>query len=243
MSYCSNCGGRLNDKGLCPNCGGISEANVKPNQKEDSDVLNCVKAFLTDSPLKGVEKAARTRSVAVWVTFSALYVVCATVLSLAAFGTMSPDFFREVCGADIASVLADSSGSSDSLILSFGGLMAHAAIMAILSLLTLTAMTEIAFIFAKEKPSVNQALNIAAFSTFPLSAIMLVAIPAALITSSFAILLLIVGITASAVAYYYGIQKASQFSRSPFLTLLGSAIVGAALLTFCSQVLAMLFFG
>ena len=85
--YCSNCGGRLNGKGFCPNCGGMKEANVKPNQKEDSDVLSCVKAFVTDSPMKGVEKAARTRSAAVWVTFGALFIVSASAMSLAAFGS------------------------------------------------------------------------------------------------------------------------------------------------------------
>ena len=59
MSYCSNCGGRLGDNGVCPNCGGMSEANVKPAQMEDSDVLGCVKAFFSESPLKGVEKNRR----------------------------------------------------------------------------------------------------------------------------------------------------------------------------------------
>ncbi len=243
MSYCSNCGGRLNDNGICPNCGGMSEANVKPVQMEDSDVLSCIKTFFSDSPLKAVEKAARTRSVSVWVTFGSLFIVSFSAVSLASFGTLSPGFFREICGERIASVIQNSSGSADQAIVLFGNLTAHAALMSILLLVLLTLMTKIAFIHAEEKPSINQALNISAFALFPLSVTMLLAIPAAIISSAFGILLLLTGFAAAAVAYYFGIQKASAFRRSPFLTLLGSAIVAAAILATCSYCLSMLFFG
>ena len=181
MSYCSNCGGRLNDNGICPNCGGMSEANVKPVQMEDSDVLSCIKTFFSDSPLKAVEKAARTRSVSVWVTFGSLFIVSFSAVSLASFGTLSPGFFREICGERIASVIQNSSGSADQAIVLFGNLTAHAALMSILLLVLLTLMTKIAFIHAEEKPSINQALNISAFALFPLSVTMLLAIPAAVV--------------------------------------------------------------
>lgn len=240
--YCSNCGGRLNGKGFCPNCGGMKEANVKPNQKEDSDVLSCVKAFVTDSPMKGVEKAARTRSAAVWVTFGALFIVSASAMSLAAFGSMAPGFFREVCGSRIASVIANSPSNSERELLSFSELVTHAAVMAILCLVLLTVITQIAFIHAEERPSIHQALNVATFATLPLSLTMLLAIPAALLSIPFAILLIAIGMSASAISYYFGIQKASRFRRSPFLTLFVSAVVAAALLTLCSNGLAMLFF-
>ena len=243
MSYCSNCGGRLGDNGVCPNCGGMSEANVKPAQMEDSDVLGCVKAFFSESPLKGVEKAARTRSASVWVTFGALFIVSASAMSLAAFGTLSPDFFREVCGARIASAIRNAAWSSGKAILSFTALTAHASVMAILAWILLTVVTAIAFIHAEEKPSVSQALNISAFSLLPLSVTMLLSIPAALVSTAFGIMLVIIGIIASAVCHYFGIQKASAFKRSPFLTLLCAAIAAAAVLTLCSDCLAMLFFG
>lgn len=242
MSYCSNCGGRLNDKGVCPNCGGIIEANVKPVRMEDSDVLGCVKAFFSDSPLKGVERAARTRSASVWVTFGSLFVVAMSSMSLAAFGSLSSGFFRELCGPKIASVTENISGGSGDTIMAFGGLVAHAAVMSIAVIVLLAGMTGIAFLHANEKPSVNQALNISAFALFPLSVTMLLAVPAALLSTAFAILLLIIGVTASAVAHYFGLQKASSFRRSPFLTLLCSAIVAAAILVLCSNCLAMLFF-
>ncbi len=243
MSYCSNCGGRLNDNGICPNCGGMSEANVKPAQMEDSDVLACVKAFFSESPLKGVEKAARTRSAAVWVTFGSLFIVSASAMSLGAFGTLSSGFFREVCGSRIASVIENASGSSGKTILSFGTLTVHSAIMAIIVMILLTVITEIAFIHATEKPSPSQALNISAFSLLPLSVAMLLSIPVALISSSLGIMLCMIGIIASAVCYYFGIQKASPFKRSPFLTLLCSTVVAAVILALCSNCLAMLFFG
>ena len=242
MSYCSNCGGRLNDKGICPNCGGMSEANVRPAQREDSDVFGCVKAFLTDSPLRGVEQAARTRSASVWVTFGSLFIVASSALSLAAFGSLSPGFFREVCGARMASVIENSSGSAANALVDFGGLTAHAALMAMLVLVLLTVMTKIAFVHAEEKPSLNQALNIAAFSLFPLSVTMLLAIPAAILSTVFGVLLVLVGFSASAVAHYFGMQKASVFRRSPFLTLLCSATAAAVLLALGSQGLAMLLF-
>ena len=243
MSYCSNCGGRLNDNGICPNCGGMSEANVKPVQMEDSDVLGCIKTFFSDSPLKAVEKAARTKSASVWVTFGSLFIVATSAMSLAAFGTLSPGFFRELCGGRIASVIENSSGSADETIVAFGKLTAHAAIISILLLIFLTLMTKIAFIHAEEKPSVNQALNISAFALFPLSVATLLAIPAAIISSAFGIMLVMMGFSAASVAHYFGIQKASAFRRSPFLTLLCSAIVSAAILEVCSSCLAMLFFG
>ena len=243
MSYCSNCGGRLGDNGVCPNCGGMIEANVRPAQMEDSDVLGCIRAFFSPAPLKGVEKAARTRSASVWVTFGALFFVSASAMSLAAFCTLSPEFFQEVCGSRIASVIRNAAGSSGKAILLFGTLTAHAFIMAVLALVMLTVMTRIAFVHAEEKPSVNQALNISAFSLLPLSAAMLLSIPAALASTAFGIMLIIIGAVASAVFHYFGIQKASAFRRSPFLTLLCSATVAAAVLTLCSDCLAMLFFG
>ena len=227
MSYCSNCGGRLNDNGVCPNCGGMSEASVKPVQMEDSDVMGCVKAFFSDSPLKGVEKAARTRSVSVWVTFGSLFIVSMSSMSLAAFGTLSPGFFRELCGSRIASVIENFSGGSGQAILSFGMLAAHAAIMAVILLILLAVITRIAFMHAEEKPSVSQALNIASFALLPLSVTMI----------------LLIGIIASGVAHYFGIQKASVFRRSPFLTLLCSSFVAAAILALCSYGLSVLFFG
>ncbi|MBQ9902341.1 MAG: hypothetical protein IJM51_08165 [Clostridia bacterium] len=243
MSYCSNCGGRLGDNGICPNCGGMSEANVKPSQMEDSDVFSCVKSFFSDSPLKGVEKAARTRSASVWVTFGSLFIVSAAAMSLGAFGSFSPSFFREVCGDRMASAIADSAGSSGQAILSFGTLTAHAAIMAMLTVIMLTVSTAIAFVHAEEKPSVNQALNIATFSLLPLSVAMLLSIPVALASSTLGIMLVIIGIIASSVCHYFGIQKASAFRRSPFLTLLCVTVIAAAILALCSDCLAMLFFG
>ena len=243
MSYCSNCGGRLNDNGVCPNCGGMIEANVKPVRMEDSDVLDCVKAFFSVSPLKGVEKAARTRSASVWVTFGSLFIVASSAMSLAAFGSLSPGFFRELCGSRIASVIENSSGKSGDAIVSFGALTAHSAIMAIIMLVLITVMAKIAFIHAAEKPSINQALNISAFALFPLSVTMLLAIPAALISSPFAIMLILLGFCAFAVAYYFGIQRASAFRRSPFLTLLGLSLAAAGVMTLCSFGLSVLFFG
>ena len=110
-------------------------------------------------------------------------------------------------------------------------------------LILLTIMTKTAFIHAEEKPSVSQAMNISAFALFPLSATMLLAIPAAIVSSVFGIILFLIGFSATAIAHYFGIQKASAFRRSPFLTLLCSAIGAAAVLAICSYCLAMLFFG
>ena len=242
MSYCSNCGGRLNDNGICPNCGSMIEANVTPTQKDDYDILGCVKAFFSSSPLKGVEKAARNRSASVWVTFGSLFVVSASAMSLAAFGSFSSGFFRELCGSRIASVVDSLSESSDSSIMNFCALTAHAAIISFLALILLTVISMIAFIHADEKPSLNHALNISAFALFPLSIAMLLAIPVALVSTTISIMLVIIGIACTAVSHYFGLQKASVFRRSPFLTLLCSSIVAIVILALCGEGVAMLLF-
>ena len=242
MSYCSNCGGRLNDNGICPNCGGMSESRIHPVRQEDSDVWSCLKHFFTDSPLSAVEKAARTRSATIWVTFGSLFVAAFASTSLAAFGTLNPGLFREICGARVESVIVNSSGESGSAIRTFGGLTLHALIMGLLLLVLLAVMASIAFIHAKEKPSLNQALNIAAISLFPLSLTLLLTIPAALLWTPFAVLLTLMGISASAISFYFGIQKASVFSRSPFLTLSISGIICVAILALCSFGLSTLIF-
>ena len=240
MSYCSNCGGRLNDKGICPNCGGMSEANIRPVEQEDSDVLSCLKLFFTESPLKAVEKAARTRSAPIWVTFGSLFLVSASAMSLAAFGTLSPGFFREICGPLVESAIIFSSSNT---IATFGGLALHAAVMAVLLVLLLGIATKVVFLMhAEEKPSFNQAFNIATLSLLPLSAAMLLAIPTALFSTVFAVMLLLIGLCASAVSYYFGIQKASSFARSPFLTLLCAALIGAGVIALCSYGLSWLLF-
>ena len=242
MSYCSNCGGRLNDKGICPNCGGMSESSIHPVQQEDSDVWSCVKQFFTDSPLKAVEKAARTRSATIWVTLGSLFVVAFASTSLAAFGTLSPGFFREICGERIESVIINSSGEAGSAIRAFGSLTLHSLVMALLLIVMLAVTASVAFVHAKEKPAVNQALNIAAFSLLPLSLMMLLTIPAALLWTPFAVLLTLVGTAASAICFYFGIQKASVFNRSPFLTVFISGIIGAGIYALCSFGLSMLLF-
>ena len=240
MSYCSNCGGRLNDNGICPNCGGMSESNIRPTEQEDSDVLSCLNLFFTESPLKAVEKAARTRSATIWVTFGSLFTVIASAMSLAAFGTLSPGFFRELCGPLVESAIINSSANT---IAAFGGLVLHAAVMAVLLVLILGIITKVVFaIHAEEKASLNQALNIAAFSLLPLSTAMLLAIPTALLSTGFAVMLLVTGICASAVSYYFGIQKASAFQRSPFLTLLVSCVIGSGIIALCSYGLLWLVF-
>ena len=71
---------------------------------------------------------------------------------------------------------------------------------------------------------------------------MLLVIPAAILSTVFGVLLVLVGFSASAVAHYFGMQKASVFRRSPFLTLLCSATAAAVLLALGSQGLAMLLF-
>ena len=240
MSYCSNCGGRLNDNGVCPNCGGMSESNIKPVEQEDSDVLSCLKLFFTDSPLKAVEKAARTRSAPIWVTFGSLFIVSASAMSLAAFGTLSPGFFREICGPLVESAIIFSASDT---VATFGGLTLHAAVMAALLVVLLGLVTKIVFLMhAKEKPSLNQAFNIAAFSLLPLSVAMLLAIPTALLSTVFAVMLFLIGLCASAVSYYFGVQKASAFRRSPFLTLLCAALIGAGIMALCSYGLSWLLF-
>lgn len=244
MSYCSNCGGRLNDKGLCPNCGGMSEANVRPSQKDDSEVLVCLRKFFSQSPLGGVERAARTKAASVWVTYSSLYVVVATALSLVSLIVMPEELIKAVFGGRIAAAaVAANSAASGTAARSFGLLTAYSALMAVAFIALLSAVTRIVFLLAEEKPSFNQALNIPAFSTFTLSVGLLLAVPLSFLSFSAAMSAVMLGAVSAAVCYYFGIQKASAFRKSPFLLLLLLAVCMAALLRGISFLLTLGLFG
>lgn len=243
MSYCSNCGGRLNDQGLCPNCGGMSEATVKPKPKNDSEVVECLRETVFSSPIKGVEKAARTRSASVWVTFGAAFIIASVSTAFTAVTTLSPAFFGAVYGDNVADAVTRSrEAASDSMAASFAGLLGHAAILSLLSVIAAAVVAAILFTRAEEKPSVTQALNISTFSLLPLTLCLLIANPISLLSVSAAIALLSLGVAVSAVMFYFGVQKASVFKKSPFWLFLLAGLGGLVLLWLCSFGLQTLLF-
>ena len=243
MSYCSNCGGRLNDQGLCPICGGMSEATVKPKQKNDSEVVECLRETIFASPLKGVEKAARTRSASVWVTFGAAFIISSAAAAFTAVTTLPPAFFGAVYGENVAATVTRSrSAASDSMVASFAGLLGHAVVLSLLSVMIVAAIAAILFTRAEEKPSVTQALNISTFSMLPLTLCLLVANPLSLLSVSAAFSLLLSGLAVSAVMFYFGVQKVSVFKKSPFWLFVAAGLGGLVLWQLCSFGLQTLLF-
>lgn len=244
MSYCSNCGGRLNDKGFCPNCGGVSETKITPEEKESTQVTACLKALFSASPLKGVERAARTRSASVWVTFGSIYIVAVIIAIFAVFISLPPTVFHGMLDKDMASAMerAGAGAPPETVMPTFTSLLIYAVTMAVLSLLIITVMTWLLFLLAKEKPSFSQALNIAAFSTFPLSFCALLALPVSILSVPFAVGLLLLGFAVGVVMYYFGIQKASEYEKSPFWFFVLGAFVSELLISLFSIIFTMLIF-
>ena len=203
MAYCPNCGGRLHDNGICPNCGSMSEAKVQPGMGK-TDVLNCLRLFFSDSPLSSVKNAARTKSVSVWIVFGVIFLIS----SMAAFmGVLS--------SAD-SSVLAAGTALSDDMLSSFVSLIAFLLLISTSVLLIMSLLTLLMFALAEERPSFSQALNITAVSLFPASICMIIAAILSLLSPTLAVAVIFAGLAVSAVAYYFGIQKASIFKKSPF---------------------------
>ncbi len=243
MSYCSNCGGRLNDQGLCPNCGGMSEATVKPKQKNDSEVVECLRETIFASPLKGVEKAARTRSASVWVTFGAAFIISSAAAAFTAVTTLPPAFFGAVYGENVATAVTRSrSAASDSMIAAFAGLLGYSVVLSLLSVLAVAMIAAVLFTRAEEKPSVTQALNISTFSLLPLTLCLLIANPLSLLSVSAALSLLLFAFSVSVVMFYFGVQKASVFKKSPFWLFLIAGFGVLILLQLCSFGLQTLLF-
>ena len=243
MIYCSNCGGRLNDQGLCPNCGGMSESTVRPRQKTDSEVLRCLTGLFSASPLTGVEAAARTRSASVWVTFGAAYMIASASAAFSAIVAAPVGFVSSLCGKDVGEAVERArSAASDSMSLSFTGLMGHAAVMSLLSVIMAAVIAGVLFLRAEERPTVTQALNIAAFSLLPMTIGLLIAVPLMLFAPVSALQLLVFCLAVSVVLFYFGVQKASFFTGSPFLLFLLASLLGVTLLRLCSFGIKLLLF-
>lgn len=243
MSYCSNCGGRLNDSGFCPNCGGVSETKIAPEEKESTQVVACLKALFSASPLRGVERAARTRSASVWVTFGSVYILTAIITQFAVFTSLPPNVFHGLLDSDMSQAMERAgAGDPEKIITAFATLLTYSAAMAIFTLLAFTVMTCLLFLIAKEKPSFSQALNITAFSTFPLSVCALLALPVSILSVPFAVGLLLLGFAVAVVMYYFGIQKASEYDKSPFWFFILGSFVTELLISLFSMVFSMLLF-
>lgn len=244
MSYCSNCGGRLNDNGQCPNCGGVSEARITTEVKETPDVLACCKALLSETPLSGVEHAARTRSASVWVTFGAIYMISTTIAQISVFTSTPPNAFHGMLDRNMARVMerAENGMPPERMVPALAKLFTYSAAMSLVALLVVTLITTLIFLLAEERPTFTQALNITAFCTLPVSVCSLLALPVSILSVPFACGVLLLGFTASVVMYYFGLQKASEFKRSPFWLFILMVFVGELVLTLVSMLLTILIF-
>ena len=244
MSYCSNCGGRLNDNGLCPNCGSVSKTKITPEENEVTEVAACLKALFSASPLNGVEKAARTRSASVWVTFGALYIVTTIMAQVCFFTSMPPTALHGMLDKNMAHIMeiAGTGASPEKVMPAFASIVGYSAVMSLLSLILISITTSLLFLPAKEKPSFSQAMNISTFSTLPVSVCALLSLPISLLSVPLAAAVLLPGLAMASIMYYFGVQKASEYDRSPFWFFVIAMFVGELVLWSLSMIFTMLIF-
>lgn len=244
MSYCSNCGGRLNDNGLCPNCGGVSKAKIPPQEKQTTEVLACLKMLFSRSPLKGVERAARTRSVSIWVTFGALYIITTIIGQISVFTSLPCTVLHGIFDKKMAQALSriGTGEPLETIMPTFVSLTVYSAAMSLLSIVLISVMTWLLFLLAKERPSFSQALNISTFSMFPLSVCILISMAVSILSVPFTVGILVMGLLMSVIMYYFGIQKASEYKTSPFWFFVLAVFVGELILSLFSMIFTMLIF-
>lgn len=243
MSYCSNCGGRLNDNGICPNCGSMSESKIQPGSGKMSEVLNCFKPLFSDRPLTSVENAARTKSASVWIIFGVIFAISSVGIILRTFTSVNANTAALLFGEKISNAIALTQTEISSEMLSaFVSLLLYSLLISILALIVISLLTLLMFIFAEEKPSFTQALNIVAVSAFPSSICMIIALALSFLYTPLAISIIVAGFSISAISYYFGIQKASSFKKSPFWIFIFCVLSGGILMSLISIVLTKLIF-
>lgn len=243
MSYCSNCGGRLNDNGICPNCGSMSESKIQPDSQKISEVLNCFKSFFSSRPLTSVENAARTKSVSVWITFGVLFVISSVGTSLRFFQSIDANTSEALFGEKISNAVSlINSEISGEMMSAFVSLLLHSTLMSIFSLIIAAAFTLLVFILAEERPSFSQALNIITVAVFPSAICMIIAMAVSFLSLTLSASIIITGWAVSAISYYFGIQKASSFKKSPFIMFFASILSIDVLMCLISMILTKLIF-
>lgn len=243
MSYCSNCGARINDDGVCPNCGSLSESKLRQTQKKVTEVIVCLKSFFSSRPLIAVENAARTKSAFVWVVFGAIYLIATVTASLKLFTTIDINIFALISDEKMVNTISAANGEiSGEMLSAYVTLFIYAILMAALSVLVLACITMLIFLMAEEKPSFSQSLNITTVAAFPFALGMIAAFICSFLSIPLAILMLTSGLMASAVSYYFGMQKASSFKNSPFWVCFGGFIACGMLMGVLSVILAKLLF-
>ncbi len=243
MSYCSNCGARISDSGVCPNCGSLSESKLRQAQKKVTEVVVCLKSFFSSRPLIAVENAARTKSSFVWISFGAIYLISTVAAALRLFTTIDMNILALIIDEKMLNTLSAANGEiSGEMLAANVTLFFYSVLMATFSILVITSLTMLVFFMAEEKPSFTQALNITTVSAFPMCLGMVASFVCSFFSIPLSILMLTVGLMASGVSYYFGIQKASSFKNSPFWVCLGEFIACGMLMGLFTIVLTKLLF-
>lgn len=243
MSYCSNCGARINDDGVCPNCGSLSESKLRQTQKKVTEVVVCFKSFFSSRPLLAVENAARTKSAFVWVVFGAMYLVATVAAALKLFTTIDINIFALIADEKMMNTISAANGEiSGEMLAAFVTLLGYSVLMAAFSVFVLACLTMLVFLMAEEKPSFSQALNITTVAAFPMTLGMVASFICSFLSIPLSILMLTVGLMASAVSYYFGMQKASSFKNSPFWVCFGEFIICGMTMGVFTFILAKLLF-
>lgn len=243
MSYCSNCGARIKDNGICPNCGSVSESKIQPEQKNSAEVLICLRSFFSARPLAAVENAALTKSSPIWVFFGVFFIISCVASSLRILTSFDGDVQAVWLSDKSANVIATLNSETSSQMMSvFVSLIGYFLSISLLFFFIAVCITLILFLFASEKPSLSQAMNISAVSLFPLSLGMLVSIGVSFISIPLAIFITAVCALMSSISYYFGVQKVSSFAKSPFWAYFIAILVGGIILMVSSSALFNLLF-
>ncbi len=215
--YCSNCGARLKSDMTCPVCNGVSEDKLKDQRKKGTGAAACAKAFFSANPLTAVQKAALSNSAAVSVIYFALFFVLS--MSFALVASMRNDLlsYAYIVPVDMSSAVPLLGGESiDSNLALFLSLFACFALLEVIAVVIAISSTTRLFLMAKEKPSLVQASNMLAVALLPMSLSFVLAIPLSFLSVEMSLMVIMVGLVMSVISYYFGLQKAASFSKSPF---------------------------
>ena len=124
----------------------------------------------------------------------------------------------------------------------FAAVSGYAAVMSLAVLAITVGATWLIFVLAEERPSFTQSLNTVTFCGLPLSVCSLIAMPLSLLSAPFALGILLLGLSGGTVMYYFGVQKAAKFTKSPFWLFLLAMLIGEVLLALVSLMLTLVLF-
>ncbi len=236
--FCTYCGTRFNEFGVCAQCGNLSTRQNKVLNKPEpygKKLLECFRAMFSSSPFNGIENAGRETASTIWPICGGAFVL---FVSLAVAGILSGFAFAgEIKGMKEAFTLAAFTGVGSSFFGAFAKVLLTAAALFFAS----AAMLWLPMKLSGESVSYVQLMNVNSFALLPVTLSAFAAFIASFISARFALFLLPVGAFMSVIMLYYAIQKLARFKASPFWCFAGALLGDSVICYLCLFTLGKLF--